>query len=160
MKNIVIASIGIVASNETLIFDQPDENSFDNFVTVAPFRFETAEPWGTAVAALNRDLDNNASEDIYQLCPSLPAYEDWKCKLNACRYKCKGGKTEKATCIFTNGKYKWTGSANPFCLVEENLPQEESINQQCHVHVRPLLNLVQKFSDKVIIGCATVNVVS
>ena len=37
----------------------------------------------------------------------------------------KGGKTEKATCIFTNGKYKWTGSANPFCLVEENLPQEE-----------------------------------
>ena len=37
----------------------------------------------------------------------------------------KGGRTEKATCIFTNGKYKWTGSANPFCLVEENLPQEE-----------------------------------
>lgn len=123
MKNVFIASIGIVASNETLVFDQPDENSFDNFVTVAPFHFETAEPWGTA--ALNRNLNNKVSEDIYQLCPSLPVYEDWLCKLDVCRYKCKGGKTEKATCIFTNGKYKWTGSANPFCLVEENLPQEE-----------------------------------
>ena len=29
-------------------------------------------------------------QDIYQLCPSLPAYEDWKCKLDECRYKCKG----------------------------------------------------------------------
>lgn len=123
MKNVFIASIGIVASNETFVFDQPDENNFDNFVTVTPFRFETAEPWGTA--SLNRNLDNNISEDIYQLCPSLPAYEDWRCKRDACRYKCKGGKTEKATCIFINGKYKWTGSANPFCLVEENLPQEE-----------------------------------
>ena len=47
-------------SNETLVFDQPDENSFDNFVTVAPFHFETAEPWGTA--ALNRNLNNNVSE--------------------------------------------------------------------------------------------------
>ena len=49
-----------VESNETLVFDQPDENSFDNFVTVAPFHFETAEPWGTA--ALNRNLNNNVSE--------------------------------------------------------------------------------------------------
>lgn len=49
-----------VESNETLIFDQPDENSFDNFVTVAPFHFETVKPWGTA--AVNRNLVNNLSE--------------------------------------------------------------------------------------------------
>ena len=70
--------------------------------------------------------------DIYQLCSSLPKFEDWKCKRKTCKYRCPKGtyykkRIQKAICEFdnTNGVWSWTGTPNPYCIIEPNLPEEQ-----------------------------------
>lgn len=102
---------------KTIDYDQ-DEQEFDNFVTAMPLEFETAEPWGTAL------VQNDDDEmDTYQLCSALPKYESWKCRKNECRYKCKQKQT--AQCLFdhTTRQYRWSGTPNPYCIVEAKLPK-------------------------------------